>query len=111
MTSSRTHNGFSLVELLVVIVVLGVLATVTVFAVRGVADRGEDAACDAEARTISIAADLYMAQESVELLPATGTGDDRFEQTLVDVGFLKSTSRSYDLAADGTVSADGEPCV
>ena len=110
MTTSHNEEGFSLIEILVVIIVLGVLASVTVFAVRGVADRGEDAACDSEARTLSIAADLYMAQEQVDALPATGSGENRFEQTLVDVGFLKSTSGTYDLAADGTVTADGEPC-
>ena len=38
---TRHHDGgFTLVELLVVIVVLGVLAAVTVFAVRGITDRG-----------------------------------------------------------------------
>ena len=33
-------KGFTLVELLIVIVILGILATVTVFAVRGITDPG-----------------------------------------------------------------------
>ncbi|MCU1388757.1 MAG: hypothetical protein JWL72_2095, partial [Ilumatobacteraceae bacterium] len=37
-TSSKKDKGFTLVELLIVIVILGILATVTVFAVRGITD-------------------------------------------------------------------------
>ena len=33
----QKERGFTLVELLIVIVILGILATVTVFAVRGIA--------------------------------------------------------------------------
>ena len=38
----EAEQGFSLVELLIIIVILGILATVTVFAVRGLSDRGEE---------------------------------------------------------------------
>ncbi|MEI7619701.1 MAG: type II secretion system protein, partial [Actinomycetota bacterium] len=34
-SSGKKDKGFTLVELLIVIVILGILATVTVFAVRG----------------------------------------------------------------------------
>ena len=37
-------KGFTLVELLIVIVILGILATVTVFAVRGITDQGKASA-------------------------------------------------------------------
>ncbi len=33
---NKQDKGFTLVELLIVIVILGILATVTVFAVRGI---------------------------------------------------------------------------
>ena len=42
---NKQDKGFTLVELLIVIVILGILATVTVFAVRGITDRGQDNAC------------------------------------------------------------------
>ena len=46
--NKNQDKGFTLVELLIVIVILGILATVTVFAVRGITDRGQDNACDVE---------------------------------------------------------------
>jgi prepilin-type N-terminal cleavage/methylation domain-containing protein len=38
-------RGFTLVELLIVIVLLGIIAAVTVFAVRGVTDKGKVNVC------------------------------------------------------------------
>ena len=46
---NKQDKGFTLVELLIVIVILGILATVTVFAVRGITDRGQENACDVDA--------------------------------------------------------------
>ncbi len=55
-------KGFTLVELLIVIVILGILATVTVFAVRGITDKGQENACSVEARTLDTAIESYYAQ-------------------------------------------------
>ena len=110
VTTPRSESGFSLVEMLIVVVVLGVLATVVVFSVRGLTSKGEESTCGADARTLTTAADVYFAQRQVDVIPATGTDVDRYEQTLVDAGFLKSTSVSYDMAEDGTVSTTGRPC-
>ncbi|MFN3256598.1 MAG: type II secretion system protein [Ilumatobacter sp.] len=59
-------KGFTLVELLIVIVILGILATVTVFAVRGITSQGQDNACAIEARTLDSAIEAYYAQEFVD---------------------------------------------
>ena len=106
----RCDSGFTLVELLVVIAVLGILAVVAVLAVRGVTDLGASSACGADARTLTQAADVYMAQESVVVLPAVGTGADRHELFLVESGFIKRVSTKYDLQANGTVVATDETC-
>ena len=106
----QSDRGFSLVELLVVVALLGILAAITVFTVRGTSASGEERACAADEQTIEKAADYYLAQNQVAAIPATGVGPDRFEQTLVDAGLLKTSSTYFDLADDGTVTATGDPC-
>lgn len=55
-------KGFTLVELLVVIVILGILAAVVVFAVSGINQEAQDGACAAEARTVRAAQEAYAAR-------------------------------------------------
>jgi prepilin-type N-terminal cleavage/methylation domain-containing protein len=107
---SRSDRGFTLVEILVVIAILGVVATVVAFSVRGVADEGDESACGADARTLVGAAEVYMAEENVEMLPGIGTGPNRYELFLVDAQLLTQISTKYDLNEDGTVTSTGAPC-
>ena len=58
---TEQDKGFTLVELLIVIVILGILATVTVFAVTGITTRGKDSACKADLKTIQTAEEAYNA--------------------------------------------------
>ena len=59
---NKQDKGFTLVELLIVIVILGILATVTVFAVRGITDQGQDSACETDQRTLQTAVETWFAQ-------------------------------------------------
>jgi prepilin-type N-terminal cleavage/methylation domain-containing protein len=60
--TNKQDKGFTLVELLIVIVILGILATVTVFAVRGITDRGQQNACDVDQRTLDTSVEAFYAQ-------------------------------------------------
>ena len=84
---SRRDEGFTLVELLIVIVILGVLSTVTVFAVSGITDRGSDSASDSDKQTIVHAQEAYMAQNGVYA----------DETVLVSGGLLRSASTTWDV--------------
>jgi prepilin-type N-terminal cleavage/methylation domain-containing protein len=56
------EGGFTLVELLIVIVILGILAAIVVLAIGGLKDSASNANCDAGVKTLSSAEDAYFAQ-------------------------------------------------
>ena len=116
--SKSKNKGFTLIELLIVIVILGILAAVTVFAVRGITDKGTTSACASDKATIATAAEAYFAQYGGTYIPdlthkadgtagagvmptnpATGftTLGATADATLVNAGFLRATSTKYTL--------------
>jgi prepilin-type N-terminal cleavage/methylation domain-containing protein len=83
----RADRGFTLVELLIVIVILGVLATVTVFAVRGITDQGESSAAASDVKTLESAEESHMAK----------FGTYASESDLVAAGLLREQSTLHDI--------------
>jgi adhesin/invasin len=88
---SSDSKGFTMVELLIVIVILGILATVVVFAVRSITDQGEDSGEAAELRNLETANERYWIEH----------GGNATEQQLVDAGYITGPSSMYDLTVDG----------
>jgi prepilin-type N-terminal cleavage/methylation domain-containing protein len=110
-TERAIDSGFSLVELLVVLVVLGILATVVVFAVRAIVDDSETTACESEQQVVGTAVESWFAKNPGVAVPPTGVGPDRYEQTLVEAGMIRSASTYLDLSDDGSLRpAAGSPC-
>ena len=67
----RGEAGFTLVELLVVIVILAILAAVVVFAVGGINDKGKTSACDADESSLATAEEAYFAQNNAYVSEAS----------------------------------------
>ena len=91
---NEKDQGFTLVELLIVIVILGILATIVVFAVRGITDQGQQSSCKATAKTYEVAIEAYYANYGA----LSGNPDG---PKLVERGLL----RSYPAAGDVQVVA------
>jgi prepilin-type N-terminal cleavage/methylation domain-containing protein len=69
---NKQDKGFTLVELLIVIVILGILATITVFAVRGITDQGQDSACATDKATMQTAVEAWYAQNGTTVFAVEG---------------------------------------
>lgn len=91
---SAFQKGFTLVELLVVIVILGILAAVVVFAVNGISDRGQQAACSTDGQTMRTAVEAYRAKNGGSTVPT--------EAQLVTGGMLSTQSSYYNISYTGT---------
>ncbi len=100
----RNHDGFSLIEMLIVIVVLGILAGIVVLGVGTFRKDAAQGACDAEAKTVKVAASAYRAKTGSTI---AGRNSNARIQTLVTQGYLESTPTyvaNIALAADGGVT-------
>ncbi|GAA1940339.1 YncE family protein [Kitasatospora viridis] len=86
---TRGQDGFTLVELLVVVVILGVLSAIVVFSVRGIGDDGRKSAIAADAATLRTAEESYCAKHgqyaTVDDLKADGllAGDPVYNVVVV----------------------------
>lgn len=87
----KNDEGFTLVELLVVIIVLGILASIVVFGVAQFRTDAQAAACKADMKQVSTAADAYNAKTGA--YPAGATDADRIG-VLVTGGYLKAAPTS-----------------
>lgn len=103
--------GFSLLEVLLICMIAGILASIVVFSVSGMTASASLSTCAVERRIVVTATEAYRHQLETATIPATGTDDDRYERTLVDGGFLRSTSDLFDLDTDGNLTPEGDsPC-
>ena len=68
------ERGFTLVELLIVIVILGILAGIVVFAVGNLSSNAQSTGCNAEKTSIQDALESYKAQAGVYPTAAAAGG-------------------------------------
>ncbi len=95
-------KGFTLVELLIVIVILGILSTVTVFAVRGITTDAQSNACTTEEKTLQTAAQSWFASNPAETAIPAPVFD-----TLVGAGLLASAPTTHTMDDQGNPTGIG----
>jgi prepilin-type N-terminal cleavage/methylation domain-containing protein len=119
---NKQDKGFTLVELLIVIVILGILATVTIFAVRGITDQGKASTCKADSKTLQTAYEAYSAQYGGSTIPTTANGGvvptgatfalgADAETTIKNAGFIRAASSNWVLSDTGVLSIEDNDAV
>lgn len=95
-SKSRRHSGFTIVELLVVIVVIGILAAITIVAYNGIQNR---------ARGATVSSDLSNAKQQL-LLDQVDTGKfpDTLAQANSNQGLQSSPGTTYQYSVNNQAS-------
>lgn len=104
----KKQKGFTIVELLIVIVVIAILAAITIVTFQGVQARALDSQKAAMAKNIATALDLYFADNN--RYPATGTLDREAGATLIGLSLKDFHPSGYkgwpDRAIQGAVASN-----
>ena len=102
----RSKKGFTLVELMVVVIILGILVAIAIPIYNNVTGDAQKKACAANERTLEGAVAMYQAAKG-------GKMPDSLDD-LEDEGFIEAVptcpvddSKEYTLNSNGTVSCGG----
>ena len=105
----REHDaGFTIVEVLVGIAILGILAGIVVFSVSGVSSTSQTAACTAEKSTLQAAQEAYFAKNNAYAVSAATLKTAGYLATLPTWYLTDKAVAPYEVITN--VSVAGNPC-
>ncbi len=123
MTTQTNQKGFTIIELLIVIVVIGILATITAIALGGANERARDAKRESDVKSLQTALEAYYTignatypTEADFVNPGSfrddnfqGLDDSVFQDPNADDGVMATTPTQGQYAYEG-VDCDANGC-
>ena len=118
MTTQTNQKGFTIIELLIVIVVIGILATITAIALGGANERARDATREADARNLRTGIETYYTIGNSVYPTLAQLNDPAFReanfQGIDEETFTDPNGTTSDLSGDPTATNqyiyEGENC-
>jgi prepilin-type N-terminal cleavage/methylation domain-containing protein len=108
LSMKRDQRGFTLMELMIVIVIIGVLAAIGVPAYNNYTKKARTAVCDANMRTIQTAVGLYYAEEGTYPVITDTTTDEETAPSLLKAYLDNVTEIKCPIGKSGySVDAEG----
>ena len=103
-------QGFTIVELLIVIVVIGILAAITIVAYNGIQNRGKAVAAQSAANALDKKAEIYFAENGqypVTTSVITGTGTQNSVTTATTSSWYSAQGSAFTTTAGTAASTSG----
>ena len=103
MRKARNLKGFTIMELMIVIVIIGILIAIAVPAYNNFTARAREAACRSNMRTLESADGMYFAETGSHATTAAYTTElDDYLDNVADI--LCPDSGDYEFDVDGNVT-------
>jgi prepilin-type N-terminal cleavage/methylation domain-containing protein len=116
----RDDRGFTLIELMIVVMIIGILVAISIPTFVGAAGRAQDRAATADLRnTVTAAASIYVDQQDYSGVTAATMTAEEPSLAFVDSGTASSTANNYSVSFRvynygeinaARLSADGTEC-
>jgi prepilin-type N-terminal cleavage/methylation domain-containing protein len=101
-SNSQAKSGFTIVELLIVVVVIAILAAITIVSYNGITARANASSAQATAASLQKKVELYAADGPTSMYPKTIAN-------LSDSSVVGITGKSYYLPTTGSVNVTAGP--
>lgn len=102
----KNEKGFTIMELMVVIVIIGVLAAIGVPAYNNMVEKARETACKANKRTIATAVGMYFAEHGAYVAVADTTVANVYDDYLDNITGIRcpTANGAYAVSDTGVVT-------